>query len=87
MGRTPPASLEDGTVSRSRYWIVSALLLLIGLSAAGTAQDSKDKAKDDKAKAPEAKAEPKAAETPPAAGDKVELKWNFEKDKRIDKRL
>jgi hypothetical protein len=57
----------------SRYLIVSCLLLLIGLSPM-PAQD-KDKAKD----ADKDKTADKAS--PPAAGDKVELKWKFEKDK------
>jgi len=62
----------------SRYLIVSSLLLLVGLSAPMSAQD-KDKAKD----ATGDKAGDKAAEkaAAPAAGDKVELKWKFEKDK------
>jgi hypothetical protein len=62
-------------VLRSRLLIAPALLVLVGLSGRITAQDkAKDKAGD--------KAAEKAAEkaTPPA-GDKVELKWKFEKDK------
>jgi hypothetical protein len=69
-------------VPQLRYWIIPALLLLIGLSAPSTAQDKGGKAAD---KAPEKAAEKAAdkAEAPPpaAAGDKVELKWKFEKDK------
>jgi len=61
-------------VPRSRFWVFTALLLVIGLSAPITAQDKdKDKgAAKDKAAAPAPAA---------AAGDKVELKWKFEKDK------
>jgi hypothetical protein len=63
-------------VPHSRFWIIPALLALVGLSAPITAQD-KDKAAKaaDKGKAAEAKA-PEAA-----PGDKVELKWKFEKGK------
>src|SRR5581483_4409107 len=80
-GRGKPAADvgEDGNVPRSRYWIVTALLLVIGVSAPIIAQD-KGKTPDkggDKAKADT----PKAADTPAATGDKVELKWKFEKDK------
>jgi hypothetical protein len=64
--------LEDGNVPRSRFWVLTALLVVIGLSAPTTAQD-KDKDKADKAA-------DKAA-PPPAAGEKVALKWKFEKDK------
>lgn len=59
---------------RSRFWVFTALLVVIGLSAPITAQD-KDK---DKA-ANQDKAADKAAPAP--AGDKVALKWKFEKDK------
>ena len=63
---------------RIRIWIVPALLALIGLSAPITAQDKDKAAKgDDKGKA----AETKAGEAAP--GDKVDLKWKFEKDKPI----
>ena len=66
--------MEDGTVPRIRYWVLAALLVVIGLSAPITAQDNKDKAPaKDKAAAPPV--------TPAASGDKVELKWKFEKDK------
>jgi len=74
-------------VLRSRYLIVSALLLLIGLWAPVPAQDKGgDKAKDKAAPKADDKAAPKAddkaAPAPaPAAGDKVELRWKFEKDK------
>jgi hypothetical protein len=74
--------LEDGNVSLRRSGVVlTALLLLIGLSAPITAQDAKDKAApQDKGKAaPEDKG--KAAPAPAPAGDKVELKWKFEKGK------
>jgi len=70
-------------VPHSRYWIISALLLVVGLSAPITAQDKGGKA----AEKPTAKADDKAADkakadaAPDAAGDKVELKWKFEKDK------
>jgi Family of unknown function (DUF6263) len=75
-GDTLPPHLEDEIVPRRRYWLLAALLLVIGLSAPITAQDSKDKA-------PPAKDKDKAAPVAPAApaGDKVELKWKFEKDK------
>src|SRR5258708_2537385 len=66
--------MEDGNVPRSRFWIFTALLVMIGLSAPITAQD-KDKDKADKA------ADKDKAAPPPAAGDKVSLKWKFEKDK------
>lgn len=62
---------------RFRYWLCAALVTAIGLSASSNAQDAKDKsdAKD--------KTDAKAKDAPPpaAAGDKVELKWKFEKDK------
>jgi hypothetical protein len=70
---------EDGNVPRSRYWLLSALLLLIGLSAPITAQDqSKDKGdkQPDKAKTGETK-------TTEAAGDKIEIKWQLAKDKPL----
>jgi hypothetical protein len=52
-------------VSRSRFWAFSTLMLLVCFSATNWAQPP-DKAKDDKS-------EP--------AGDKVDIKWKFEKDK------
>jgi hypothetical protein len=69
--------MEDGTVPRIRFWILPALLVVVGLSAPITAQDGKEKTApaQDKAKA----ATPPAAA--PATGEKVELKWKFEKDK------
>src|SRR3954468_19201055 len=66
--------MEDGNVPRSRFWVLVALLTAVGLSAPITAQD---KEKDNK-KAP---AKDKAAPAPAASGDKVSLKWKFEKDK------
>jgi hypothetical protein len=37
--------MEDGNVPRSRFWVFTALLVVIGLSAPITAQDKdKDKA-------------------------------------------
>jgi hypothetical protein len=71
---TPPPLMEDGTVPRIRFWVMTAFLLVVGLSAPITAQDSKDKA------AP-AQDKNKAAAAPATTGDKVELKWKFEKDK------
>ncbi len=59
---------------RKRFWAMTAFLLVIGLSAPITAQDTKGKAAPSKDK-------DKAAPAPAAAGDKVDLKWKFEKDK------
>src|SRR3954447_7930919 len=71
---------EDGNVPRSRYWLLTALMLLIGLSAPITAQDQSkdkgDKQPDNKAKAGETKA-------PEGTGDKVEIKWQLAKDKPL----
>jgi len=66
--------MEDGNVPRSRFWVLVALLTAVGLSAPITAQD-KEKDND------KAAAKDKAAPTPAAPGDKVSLKWKFEKDK------
>src|SRR5262249_44947751 len=66
------ADREDGNGPRSRYWGFTALLLIFGLSAPIPAQD---KDKSDKGSR-----QTKAA-TAPAAGEKIELKWKFEKDK------
>src|SRR5438132_14369349 len=73
----PPPLMEDGTVPRIRFWVLTGFLVVIGLSAPTTAQDDKGKAApaQDKGKAPA------PAPAPAAAGDKVELKWKFEKDK------
>jgi hypothetical protein len=51
-------------------------MIALGLSGSITAQDAKDKDKDKAAPAQD-----KNKATAPAAGDKVELKWKFEKDK------
>jgi hypothetical protein len=67
-----PPQMEDGNVPRRRFWVFTALLVMIALSAPMSAQDKGDKAADkDKAK----------AAAPAAAGDKVAIKWKFEKDK------
>ena len=59
---------------RIRFWLLPALLVVIGLSAPITAQDAKNKTPPGKDKATPAPAAP-------SAGDKVDLKWKFEKDK------
>ncbi len=69
----------------SRYWIVPALLVVIGLSAPTTAQDKGqdkgDKAKTEAKTKAEDKGKAEAAPSTPASGESVELKWKFEKDK------
>jgi len=67
--------VEDDNVPRSRFWLLTVLFILIGLSAPITAQDpakGKDDKPAEKAKAPEA-----------TSGDKVEIKWKFDKDKPV----
>lgn len=68
---------------RSRFWVVTALFVVVGLSAPIIGQENKDKDKDkvpqDKNKAAAPTAPAPAA--PAAAGDKVDLKVKFEKDK------
>ena len=74
---------------RIRDWLV--LALMFGFAAPSASFGAQDKAKgDDKAKAaekaaekPAEKAAEKPADKPIAEGDKVELKWKFEKDKKI----
>jgi hypothetical protein len=74
--------MEDGHVPRSRYWVLTASLLAVGLTAPITAQDNKDKPAQDKDKnKAAAPADTSKPTTPAAAGDKIELKWKFEKDK------
>lgn len=57
---------------RFRFWFFAIAIAAIGLSAPLTAQPPQDKG-----------GAPKVGDNPapPAAGDKVELKWKFEKDK------
>ena len=68
-------------MARSRLWILAAFLFVVALSASSSAQppDAKDK---DKGKTSDAVDKGKAPDAPaPAAGDKVDIKWKFEKDK------
>ena len=74
----PISALEDGNVPAAAIWLVSRLLILVGLSAPiagpGQGQSDKDATGD--------KAADKATERPRRPpGDKVEFKWKFEKDK------
>lgn len=76
---------------RMRDWLV--LALVFGLAAATTSAPAQDKAKADDKAAPkaeekaapkaDAKAAPKADEKPAAAGDKFDIRWKFEKEKKI----
>jgi hypothetical protein len=73
---------EELEVMRIRQWAVLALIFaIVGSTAAIRAQDDKAKAEakpQDKEKAVE-----KPADPPAATGDKVDIKWKFEKEKKI----